>query len=171
MLKRVAGCTFLAVVITTLPGCSLMITGAGIRAGAPGTRELVYEEFGRPQRISTISLLNRSTGETREFEVEHYLVHAKFAPKYPTGCYPLSALFAEPIYTPIALFSAVDEIVEGHALEFVYDDEGNTIGFRYPIAFMGRPASPEHRIFVGEWTDPSQPENSGGSQWIDWRHD
>jgi len=171
MLGRVVGCTILAAVITGLPGCSLLITGAGIPSGTPRTRELVYAEFGPPQRISTISLVNRSTRETREFEVEHYLVHAKFAPRYGPGAYSPVAVFAEPIFTPIALFSAADEIIEGHPLEFVYDDEGNTIGFRYPMAFMGRPSSPEHRFYVGEWTDPSQPEKSGGYQLTDWRHD
>jgi hypothetical protein len=83
VLTRIVGYVFLAVVITNTTGCSLLISGAGVSTAAPRTRELVRREFGQPQRISTIRL-QHSTGETREFEVEHYLVHRKFAPPIRT---------------------------------------------------------------------------------------
>ena len=170
MLTRIVRYVFFAVIITNATGCSLLIDGAGVSTAAPRTREVVHKEFGQPQRISTIRL-QHTTGETREFEIEHYFVHKKFAPKYGIGCYPPLMLIAEPIMTPIALFSAIDEIVTGHSLEFVYDDEGKTIGLRYPFAFMGRLSSPAQIVYVGEWTDPSQPKSQSPLFRLDWRDD
>ncbi len=170
MLTRIVGYVFLAVVITNTTGCSLLIRGTGVSTAAPRTRELVRREFGQPQRISTIRL-QHSTGETREFEVEHYLVHRKFAPQYGPGAYHPILLIAEPVMTPITLFSAIHEIISGHSMEFVYDDEGKTIGLRYPFGFMGRPSSPEQLIYVGEWTDPSQPKTQSPHFRLDWRDD
>jgi len=131
----------------------MMIHGYGIPSGTPKTRDLVYKTFGRPQKISTTTLFNRSTEETREFKVEHYHVHAKFSPRYGPGYYPPVMLLLEPIYTPIQLFNAAKEITAGHSLEFVYDDEGNTIGSRYPFSFMGTPSSPEYRNYTGSWAE------------------
>ncbi len=153
---HVARSTILVVMITLLPGCSLLITAAGIAPGVPSSREMVHKEFGPPQRTSTVNLLNKTTGETRDFEVEHYRVHSKFAPKYGTGYYHPIMLIAEPVMTSVALFVAIQEVAEGHVLEFVYDDEGKTIGYRYPFAFMGRPSTNEDRSYIGVWQDPSQ---------------
>jgi len=154
MLKRLSCFIFLAAVVTVSPGCSLFIAAAGIPHGVPETRELVHNQFGRPEKISKTTLLNRSTGERRGFDVEHYHVHAKFAPRYGgTGYYHPVMLFAEPITVPISLFVAATEIMTGHVLEFVYDDEGNTIGARYPLSLKGPPLSLEDRLYTKDWAE------------------
>ncbi|MBL8816284.1 MAG: hypothetical protein JNL58_09655 [Planctomyces sp.] len=159
---HVARSTILVVMMTLLPGCSLFITAAGIAPGVPSSREMVHKQFGPPQQTSTVNLINKTTGETRDFEVEHYRVHSKFAPKYGTGYYHPIMLFAEPVTASVALFDALQEVAAGHVLEFVYDDKGKTIGYCYPFAFMGRPSTSEDRSYIGDWKDPSQSNISLG---------
>ena len=179
MLTRIVRYVFLAVIITNATGCSLFIDAAGVSPAALGTQELVHKKFGKPQRISTIRL-QHSTGETRDFEVEHYIVHWKVAselPELPVQTYclltPIWESITTPIWesitTPIFLLFAIDEIVRVHSLEFVYDDEGKTIGLRYPSALMGPPTSSEEIVYVGEWTDPSRPESQSLLLFGEWR--
>ncbi len=168
MLTRIVRYVFLAVIITNATGCSLFIDAAGVSPAALGTQELVHKKFGKPQRISTIRL-QHSTGETRDFEVEHYIVHWKVASEFPVQTYCLLEPIWESITTPIFLLFAIDEIVRVHSLEFVYDDEGKTIGLRYPSALMGPPTSSEEIVYVGEWTDPSRPESQSLLLFGEWR--
>ncbi|MBL8812716.1 MAG: hypothetical protein JNM43_21300 [Planctomycetaceae bacterium] len=148
--------------VSVIPGCGLLISQSGIGPGAPESRELVHRQFGRPNRTSTTTLHHRLTGETREFEVEHYHVHRKFRPRYAPGFYPI---LLDPLLVPVAIANAGREIAKGHELEFVYDDKGRTIGARYPCSIgVGSPRSPKTPEYRDDWsgsTNQDEPKRLG----------
>lgn len=125
--------------MATLPGCSLLIRASGETLRDLDTREIVYDRFGPPDSVSVMSAVDPRTSEVRQFEVEHYHVHAKYNTAMPMGSGSVFMILGEPIATCQALVEATGEIMKGHHLAFVYDDQGKTIGHQYPQPFLDRP--------------------------------
>jgi hypothetical protein len=58
---------------------------------------------------------------------------------------------------PVSLCAAASEIIKGHTLEFVYADDGRTIGTRYPIGFMSEsPSLPAEREYRSGWHEATE---------------
>lgn len=140
-------------------GCSLLINHSGVMLRNLDSREIVYERFGPPDSVSLVSAIDPKSSEVREFEVEHYHVHAKFNTAMPIGAWGPSMLLLEPFLTSLAVYEAASEVVRGHDLAFVYDDHGNTIGHHYPRPFLDAVQRPRDEVNVLLWErrDSDQP--------------
>ena len=154
-LVRTFACCLL---FSALPGClGMQVHLSGIPYRVPETRTLVHRQFGPPETFSTTTLVNRDTGETRQFDVEHYRVHRKFAPRYGPGLYLPFPGFDLLFVLPVSLYAAASEIIKGHTLEFVYSDDGRTIGTRYPIGLMSEsPSLPAEREYRSGWYEATE---------------
>ena len=110
----------------------MLINNLGPRLDSLDSRAVVEERFGPSQNIVAVDLREPSSQSIRRFEVETYHVHRKF--NTAMGMYPFSplALFYEPFWTCSELYKATKEMIVGHHLAFVYDQAGNTIGYKYP---------------------------------------
>jgi hypothetical protein len=86
-----------------------------------------------PKTVSTTTLVNRDTGETCQFDVEHDHVHRKFAPGFGPGLYLPPTGFDLLFVLPVALCAAACEIAKGYELEFVYAEDGSVPEQRAPI--------------------------------------
>lgn len=140
-----------AMLIGVTPGCSLMIA-----ASAPTLRDLdskliVHERFGLPQKIEAVELLNPDNNTPERFLVEKYHVHERFNTSMPIGAPAPLLLLADPYLTCKALYDAAKEKREGHHLEFVYDESGNTIGHKYPAPWLTGPGSLQGDVNVLNW--------------------
>lgn len=149
--------TFAIAMTASLQGCSILIMASGLTLGELDTREIVYERFGPPDSVSVINAIDPESSKVREFEVEHYHVHAKFNTAMPMGSGSLLMFVFEPIMTCQASIEAAYEIIRGHDLAFVFDEQGNTIGRSGPSSFldMGRQAG---EINVLHWKRPDAGE-------------
>lgn len=137
MRTRLLWMTALAAMITSLPGCSLLITHSGTTLSDLDSRQIVHDRFGPPDSVSVVDLIDPRSEEIHQFEVEHYHIHAKCSTAMPMGAPPpLTLLLIEPLLTCGALYSAAKEYVVGHHLSFVYDEQGDTIGYQYPQTFL-----------------------------------
>jgi hypothetical protein len=136
MPTRLLYMTALAAMITCLPGCSLLISRSGTALRDLDSRQIVHDRFGPPDSVSLVDLIDPRSEEIRQFEVEHYHIHAKLDTARPTGFWPPALLLIEPLLICGALYEAAREYVEGHHLAFVYDEQGNTTGHQYPQPFF-----------------------------------
>ncbi|MGE0247717.1 MAG: hypothetical protein AB7Q37_19045 [Pyrinomonadaceae bacterium] len=149
---------FVIALVASLQGCSLLIRCSGTSLSELDTREIVYERFGPPDSVSLINAVDPQTSEVRQFEVEHHHVHAKFKATSPIWCGSVVILLYEPFLIGEALYEAASEIIEGHDLAFVYDEQGNTIGRQGPISFIGGTQQDRVEINVLNWDRPEADE-------------
>ena len=98
-------------------------------------REIVEEKFGQPDRVEELQLKHPKSGEIQSFEVNHYHVHRRYSTDVPMGSYHPILLLAEPVLIPTAIGMSLREYAAGHKMRFVYDEDGETIGFDYPYPF------------------------------------
>ncbi len=140
--------------MASLTGCSLLINCSGESLRNLDTREIVYERFGPPDSVSVLHAVDPQTSEARRFDVEHYHVHAKFNTAMPMGSGSVFMLLVEPIMTCQALLGAAGEIIKGHDLAFVYDDQGNTIGRQGPLSSMEALRNYRDKTNVLHWERP-----------------
>ena len=151
MSTRLLSMTAWAVFSTCLSGCSLLISQSGTTLRDLDSRQIVQDRFGKPDAVSLINLIDPQREETRQFEVEHYHIHAKLNTEMPVGFLPPIMLLAEPVLTCAALYEAGKEYVEGHHLEFVYDQQGNTIGSKFPQPFLAAMQGKSRSTNVLNW--------------------
>lgn len=155
MLTRLLYKTALAAMVTFLPGCSLLITHSGTALRDLDSRQIVNDRFGSPDSVSVVDLIDPRSEEIRQFEVEHHYIHAKLDTAMPVGYMPATALLIEPLLICSALYEAAREYVEGHHLAFVYDDQGNTIGYQYPQPFPEAVQARASESNVLQWKESS----------------
>lgn len=141
-------------VVASLQGCSLLIDSSGAMLRDLNTRQIVYDKLGPPDRVSVVDRIDPNSDEVRQFEVEHYHVHAKYNTSMPIGSWHPIAILVEPAMICYETYEAAEEIVKGHHLEFVYDQHGNTIGHRYPQAFPESLRSDSTQTNVLYWPTP-----------------
>jgi hypothetical protein len=137
--------------ITCLQGCSLLITQSGTVLRDLDSRQIVHNRFGPPDSIAEVDLIDPDSEEVRRFEVESYHVHAKFSTAMPMGAWIPGMLLMEPYLTCLTIYEAAREIAKGHHLSFVYDEQGNTIGHRYPRPFLERMQEASSTTNVLNW--------------------
>ena len=123
----------IAVLLLTMPGCSILIHHSGMEVDDPDTREGVRSQFGVPDSVTQTTRLDPISEKRRTFDVENYHIHAKFRTTLGSGPVPPWYLFLDPFMTCYELYEAAREHVRGHDLAFVYDENGKTIGHQYPI--------------------------------------
>lgn len=136
MFTRFLQMTTWASTLACLSGCSLLISAYGPQHSDLESRQLVNDRFGQPDSVSVVELVNPDSEEVQQFEVENHYVHANFNTTMPMGSGSLLMLFAEPYFTCVALYDAAKEYAEVQHLAFVYDEQGNTIGHKYPQSLL-----------------------------------
>ncbi len=151
MFTRLLRMTALAIAAISFSGCSLLIENSGIVLRDLDTRQIVHDRLGQPDNVSVVDLVDPRSEKIRQFEVEHYHVHAKFNTAMPVGASSGLIILMEPIMTCSALYNAAKEVAVGHSLEFVYDEQGNTIGYKYPQSFHGSGRSSSSQSNVLNW--------------------
>ncbi len=151
MFTRLLRMTALAIAMISFSGCSLLIANSGIVLRDLDTRQMVHDRLGQPDSISVVDLVDPRSEKIRQFEVEQYHVHAKFNTAMPMGASSGLIFFIEPIMTCYALYDAAKEVAVGHSLEFVYDEQGKTIGHQYPQPFDGSGRSNSINSNVLNW--------------------
>lgn len=148
-----------AVAITVIPGCSFIIANSGTTLSDLTTRDVVTAQFGSPDKVAELDLVEPGTGEVRRFEVEQYRVHGNYNDgPMPPGAGGLLLLALDPWLTCVELYETAREYVLGHELAFVYDEDGNAIGHQYPQPFLQSIQAPSNRgVNVLRW-DRHEPE-------------
>ena len=72
------------------------------------------------------------------------------------------ALAYEPILICQALYDSAKEVMTGHDLAFIYDEDGNTIGHQYPRQFLRALKDPSSRKNnVLKWEKLAQEKSEG----------
>lgn len=129
-----ARCVTLLLLLATLPGCSFFIRGSAPRYTDLKTREQVYQTFGPPDDIREEGFVDPAENTVRHFQVEHHHVRKRFDTTFPMGFgLPGVILLMEPYSTTMALYEVAKDYSVGHDIAFVYDDEGTTIGYQFPM--------------------------------------
>ncbi len=148
--------------LTCCSGCSVLIRESGTTLDNLDSRVAVEKQFGPSENIGQIDLVDPSTQEVHHFEVENYHVHQKFNTNPGTGFYPFMALAYEPILICQALYDSAKEVMTGHDLAFIYDEDGNTIGHQYPRQFLRALKDPSSRKNnVLKWEKLAQEKSEG----------
>ena len=144
-------------ILTCCSGCSVLIRGSGTTLENLDSRVAVEKQFGPSENIEQVDLVDPSTQEVHEFEVEKYHVHWKFNSHFPMGAYSLWWLAWEPILTCHAMYNVAKEVVTGHDLAFIYDEAGNTIGHQYPRPWLT--ATSDRKTNVLKWEEVARDRN------------
>lgn len=87
----------------SLPGCFLLVANSGPTLSALDSRDAVVNQFGPPEQVDEVRLLEPSTNEIHRFDVEKYHVHANYNTGMPMGAGGPLLLLLDPWLTCVAL--------------------------------------------------------------------